>query len=220
MLRHSRGPTGSFTAAGAAGLFEQLKQSGLSTTEAKNRLARPTLAQILKDTPALHETDAADKQRARVLGRVEAKQANHPINLHTVKKIAAVGVFGGVQGRSCEKGDGGVLRYREKHMKLAIVWVGFRDDIVCEKLGITWQPASAFTDGSGDLRDQVNKFNDFMDWYEQQPVFLQKGWPWKKPSTGNDKDIILTEPGAGAQKKWRFLKEQPDNCLSHEARAI
>ena len=37
-----------------------------------------------------------------------------------------------------------------------------------------------------------------------------------KPAQGNGREVLIIAAGAAGQRKWKFLKDQPSNCLSEE----
>ena len=109
-------PIGSFNNAGSSAKFRALVDGGMSLTDAKDRLIRPTLAQLVKDSPAVTESNAAAQQRDRVNKEIAEKAAVKPMVLLSVKAIVGVQVQPGIQAAWCDKERGG-LRYKEKHMR-------------------------------------------------------------------------------------------------------
>ena len=137
--------------------------------------------------------------------------------LYTVVRVLGINVKPGSKKTSCVRDTGGELRYTDKQMQAAVLWgPDFRDDLVCEELGITWEPVESFTSAGGELRSDSDraKWEEFTTWYENTPTYVSKGWPWPHPGTANDKQVLLVED----TPKWQFLKAQPTSCLSDEGR--
>lgn len=61
---------------------------------------------------------------------------------------------------------------------------------------MTWENVESFTNAGGKLRNQIDKWQEWKDWYTRTAIHRVKGWPWVKPAPRTRDPMVLVKPTA------------------------
>jgi hypothetical protein len=181
-----------------AGAVRTALMAGHSQQRALDDALPLMMGDIVGQSPAVRAAAGSNlaQQAERVERSVDLQGRKRASKHHGVEAILGMTSKYGAKINDGERDNGGNLVYTLKDMSVAIHWKHadgklFREDIVCDTEGVTWEPVDKFTAGAGPLRQYEDVFDDFLETYLKSDMGKAKTWPWTrlgKDGKDNDKE--------------------------------
>jgi hypothetical protein len=212
-LDDCRGPPGgpvthgSFEKAFVPEYNRQLAGGSCETKAKCGTAPRAFLAQMLASTPLVNSN--VNHQFERASASAQRWAVNSEVGKHKMQSILAAQV----EPRSRQEDLGNGIKICK--MRVLVGWEGFRQDVMNSELGLTWQATAQITGANGVYRQHRDLLEAFIEDLQGTPLGRSKGWPFKRTSGGNDKDIVFAHDVPGAVRTHVLQDDSSKNPTNY-----